>query len=261
MSSLLDFLATVAIAIGRRILLLVVLCVPLVLVGTLLVRRLPKSILHMKTPWLVDTFIHPRSPLPALGTWIVAILAMVIGWQLGVNSDSPGAGNAALMLFIGAPVLAIITSALWFRSPYREMVDKTAPLDGRSIPPDSRHQLDLSISAEDTRPVPLMVNLIISEALHVGSQQVHLHTGERSVSFLHADEWTEYMKVPAAMFAPVINRLRVLANLDRIEHNNRQEGTIEVKSDGVSIVIGMVVQFTAAGDEEVHLHLPDPDQA
>ncbi len=134
------------------------------------------------------------------------------------------------------------------------------PLDDRTIPPGSRRQYDLNISADEARPVPRMVNLIISEALITGAQQVHVHTGELTIRFLRADEWTEHMSVPAPVLAPLINRLRVMANLDRIEHNEKQEGTIEVQSRGLSAVLRMVVQFTETGEEEVYLHLPSAEQ-
>ena len=132
------------------------------------------------------------------------------------------------------------------------------PHDSSSTPSGSGHQFDLNLSAEKARPVPRLVNLIILEALKSGAQQVHLHTGTTgmAVRFFLTGEWIQVMKVPAAALGPLINRLRVMAGLDRTKGNTRQDGTVEVLTDGAPVAIRIVVQFTEAGDEEVYLHLP-----
>jgi type IV pilus assembly protein PilB len=110
------------------------------------------------------------------------------------------------------------------------------------------------------RPVVRLVDLIVLEALRSGSQQVHIDTGTLLVRFLHTGEWHPVMKVPAAALQPVVNRLRVMAALDRTKGNTRQEGGFEVVAEDAPVAIRVVVQFTDAGDEEVYLHLPSAEQ-
>ena len=133
------------------------------------------------------------------------------------------------------------------------------PHDGSSTPSGSGRQSDLNLSAWEASPVPRLVNLIVLEALGSGAQQVHLHTGTQAVRFFHTGEWIQVMKVPAAAFGPLINRLRIMAGLDRTKGNTRQEGTSEVLAEGAPVAIRIVVQFTESGDEEVYLHLPSSE--
>lgn len=128
--------------------------------------------------------------------------------------------------------------------------------DSSSIPSGSSRQFDLSLSTEDDRPVPRLVNLIVREALNNGVQEVHLDAGTTTARFFTGGEWAPFMKLPAAVLPPLINRIRVMASLDRIKGNNRQEGTIEFIVEGAAVAARVVVQFTEAGDEEVYLHLP-----
>ena len=119
-------------------------------------------------------------------------------------------------------------------------------------------QFDLG--AEEGKPVPRLVNLIIREALGSGTSQVHMTTGALAVRFFRMGAWIEVMRLPAQVFAPVINRIRVMAGLDRTKGKTRQEGTVEVIAEGAPVPIKVVVQFTEAGDEEVYLHLPSSEQ-
>jgi hypothetical protein len=55
---------------------------------------------------------HISLPLVALA-WLVAIGAMVVGWRIGTQTAAWWASPLALLLWIGAPVLAIVVSAAW----------------------------------------------------------------------------------------------------------------------------------------------------
>ena len=151
------------------------------------------------------------------------------------------------------------------------------PLDGRmtvirdgemtphhdsSTPSGSGRQFDLNLRPGAATPIPRMVNLIVLEALNAGAQQihVHLHTGTVAVRYFLTGEWIQVMEVPAAAFGPLINRLRVMAGLDRTKGNTRQEGNVEVVADGAPVAIRVVVQFTETGDEEAYIHLPSSEQ-
>jgi len=134
------------------------------------------------------------------------------------------------------------------------------PHDSSVTPSGSGRQFDLNLTAEEARPVPRLVNLIVLEALRSGAQQVHLHTGTLAVRFFHTGEWIQVMKVPGPALGPLINRLRVMAGLDRTRGNTRQEGGFEVVAEDAPVAIRVVVQFTNAGDEEVYLHLPSAEQ-
>jgi len=101
-----------------------------------------------------------------------------------------------------------------------------------------------------------LVNLIVLEALGSQSEQVHLDGGTGTIELLHDGAWTPVMKLPPAAFEAVINRLRVMAGLDRTKGKTRQEGVVEVTPDGAPLRIRVQVQFTDAGHEEMFLHLP-----
>ena len=134
------------------------------------------------------------------------------------------------------------------------------PHDNSSTRSNSGRQFDLNRSAEQARPVPRLVNLILHEALESGAQQVHLHAVTLAVSFFRAGEWIQVMQVPAEACGSLINRLRVMAGLDRIKGKTRQEGTVEVVAEGTPTPFRVITQFTDAGDEEMYLHLPSYDE-
>ncbi len=115
---------------------------------------------------------------------------------------------------------------------------------------------DLNLGADQARPVPRLVNLIILEALNSESHQVHLDSGTQTIKVLRSGAWTPVMKLPPTAFKPVINRIRVMAGLDRTKGKSRQEGLIAVTTNGEPHTIRVHVQFTEAGQEEVYLYLP-----
>jgi len=100
-----------------------------------------------------------------------------------------------------------------------------------------------------------LVNLIVLQALRSESQQVHLDSGTQTIEFLLNGTWTPVMKLPPAAFERVINRIRVMAGLDRTTGNTRQDGAVEVNADSGPRTIRVQIQFTEAGHEEVYFHL------
>jgi len=108
------------------------------------------------------------------------------------------------------------------------------------------------------RPVVTLCNLIIAEALAANASAVNLiSTGEGcTVRYNVGDQWHDVMKIPTLAARPLINRIRVMANLDRTKGHTRQEGVLHARSHGTTIVFKVEVEPKPNGLEDAMLHCP-----
>jgi len=120
------------------------------------------------------------------------------------------------------------------------------------------HDLDDAAGAGNAqRPVVRLCNLMIQESLQAAGDQLRVlaPTAEgATVQLLRADAWIDIMRVPAAVHVPLINRLKVMANLD-IARQPLQQGVLKVRMHGEELTLGIEVRLR--GDaEEALLQLP-----
>jgi type II secretory ATPase GspE/PulE/Tfp pilus assembly ATPase PilB-like protein len=120
------------------------------------------------------------------------------------------------------------------------------------------HDLDEAAAAGiASPPVVRLCDLMIHESLQADGDQLRVlaPTGGGATIQLHRDgAWTDIMRVPAAVQVPLINRLKVMANLD-IGRQPLQQGVVKVRIEGEVLTLGIEVKLR--GDaEEALLQLP-----
>jgi type II secretory ATPase GspE/PulE/Tfp pilus assembly ATPase PilB-like protein len=120
------------------------------------------------------------------------------------------------------------------------------------------HDLDDAVAAGSAQgPVARLCNLMISEGLYANGDELRVcaPTTESAQVQLHREgTWVDIMRVPAQAQSPVVNRLKVMANLD-IAKRPLQEGTLKVRLQGQVLSLAITVRLRGTA-EEASLHLP-----
>ena len=120
------------------------------------------------------------------------------------------------------------------------------------------HGLELETSSSN-RPVVRLCALMLSEALLGTWEEVRVRAPGRdtaTIQYGRAGEWLDVMRVPPAIQAPLVNRLKVMANLD-VAKRPVQEGPLKVQLRDQVFELEIVVRV--AGDaEEASVRLPAP---
>lgn len=114
---------------------------------------------------------------------------------------------------------------------------------------------DLDVPATGASPTTRLANLIVSEAIQQNATQVHLHSDGTSVLYCINGEWKLVMRIPSAAFRPLVNRLRVMGNLDRTRGHTRQEADVNVVGRGSQRSVRVAVQYTDDDNEEAFIYL------
>ena len=109
-----------------------------------------------------------------------------------------------------------------------------------------------------------LCNLVLAEAIRSAATEVRLSSApERyEVSYCIDGEWRPVMKVPLQAGVQLVNRLRVMASLDRTSRA-RGEGTLGVTLDGAAVAFSLRLEPADPGREHAVLrrHLPPPGAA
>lgn len=117
---------------------------------------------------------------------------------------------------------------------------------------------DIDVGASEAGPVIKLCNLMLSECLLTGFTEVRLAAPEgegAAVQYGRGNEWKDVMKLPAGGQSAVVNRFKVMANLD-IAKRPEQEGTFTIRTQGRELVVAITVKVAKGGAEEVLLRFP-----
>lgn len=121
------------------------------------------------------------------------------------------------------------------------------------------HDLDPMLAEPSSnRPVVRLCALILSEALLGGWDEIRVCAAGpegAAVQYRRAGEWVDVMRVPAPVQAPIINRLKVMANLD-VAKRPVQAGSLRVRLQGQVLELSIAVSGSRAG-EEASVRLPE----
>jgi type II secretory ATPase GspE/PulE/Tfp pilus assembly ATPase PilB-like protein len=105
-------------------------------------------------------------------------------------------------------------------------------------------------------PIVKLTNLILAEGLSSQASAIRiaaLATG-CPVHFLIDGQWRQVMQIPSAAGRPVMNRLRVMANLDPTTTPRPHSGEIHVAMEGRTILLNAQVHATSDGSQELTIH-------
>ena len=64
------------------------------------------------------------------------------------------------------------------------------------------------------------------------------------------------MKIPAVASAPLANRIRVMASLDRTKGHSRQEGSFRARVNGAEVVFKVQMELRPDGMDEAMIQCP-----
>jgi type II secretory ATPase GspE/PulE/Tfp pilus assembly ATPase PilB-like protein len=120
------------------------------------------------------------------------------------------------------------------------------------------HDLTVDDAAAAQRPVPRLCDLMISEALLTNSDRLRVCAATAQgapVQFQRDGHWVDVMRFPAGVQVPVINRLKVMANLDVAKHPV-QEGMLKVRFQGEELSVGITVRLQEESEEAILDLLP-----
>jgi|CXWL01.1.fsa_nt_gi type IV pilus assembly protein PilB len=100
------------------------------------------------------------------------------------------------------------------------------------------------LTEEDVRPVIGVVNQILSEAVRLGSSDVHLEPSSTKLGVRYRvdGQLRKVLDFPMEMLPMIAVRLKIMADLDVVEHRIPQDGRINASVDGRDIDLRVSVQ-------------------
>jgi type IV pilus assembly protein PilB len=118
--------------------------------------------------------------------------------------------------------------------------ERRRPMDGQPA----------AATADDNAPVVRVVNLILEQAVRERASDVHIEPEEsrirvrvRTDGALH-----EVMSLPLGMGAPLVSRVKVLADLNIVEHRRPQDGTFTASVLGRHLDVRVATSPTVFGE-------------
>ena len=110
----------------------------------------------------------------------------------------------------------------------------------------------LKSDAEDA-PVIRLVNLILLNALEAGASDIHVEPFEKvlRVRYRVDGKLEETKPPPRAIFAALVSRIKIMANLDIAEHRLPQDGRFRIKFKGREIDFRTAILPTYYGEKIV----------
>ena len=107
------------------------------------------------------------------------------------------------------------------------------------------------------RPLVRLCALILLECLASGAQDLQLAIidGTGIAKVCQQGSWKDMMTYPTQMHDGIVNRLKVMANLD-VAKRPVQSGELRVRGHDRQVRIGIEVRKQPSGAEEASLHFP-----
>ena len=115
-----------------------------------------------------------------------------------------------------------------------------------------RNSQDL-LSSEDSAPIIKLVNSLFFQALQKGVSDIHIESGERKgeVRFRMDGALKKHLDLDKSIIGLVINRIKVISNLDISEKRIPQDGRTQLSISGKSIDVRVSILPTYHGERVV----------
>jgi general secretion pathway protein E len=115
-----------------------------------------------------------------------------------------------------------------------------------------RNSQDL-LSSEDSAPIIKLVNSLFFQALQKGASDIHIESGERKgeVRLRMDGALKKHLDLEKSIVALVINRIKVISNLDISEKRVPQDGRTQLSISGKSIDVRVSILPTYHGERVV----------
>ncbi|HET6250797.1 MAG TPA: GspE/PulE family protein [Tepidisphaeraceae bacterium] len=100
-------------------------------------------------------------------------------------------------------------------------------------------------------PIIRFVNHLITEALRLGASDIHIEPKEKTLRVRYRVDGLlfESLNPPLAMLAPIVSRLKIMANLDISERRLPQDGRVRATIRGRTIDLRLSTLPTAHGEK------------
>ena len=123
-----------------------------------------------------------------------------------------------------------------------------------------RNSQDL-LSSEDSAPIIKLVNSLFFQALQKGASDIHIESGERKgeVRLRIDGALKKHLDLEKSIITLVINRIKVISNLDISEKRVPQDGRTQLSISGKSIDVRVSVLPTYHGERVVMRILSQSD--
>lgn len=133
-----------------------------------------------------------------------------------------------------------------------EAIELTARMASDKAVEDSSVQLQASETVDDA-PIIRLVNLTITQANADRASDIHIEPREHDVRIRFRIDGVlhEVTKVPKALHAGMITRLKLMANLNIAEHRLPQDGRISLKIEGREVDLRLATLPTVDGEKVV----------
>ena len=115
-----------------------------------------------------------------------------------------------------------------------------------------RNSQDL-LSSEDSAPIIKLVNSLFFQALQKGASDIHIESGEKKgeVRLRMDGALKKHLDLDKSIIALVINRIKVISNLDISEKRIPQDGRTQLSISGKSIDVRVSILPTYHGERVV----------
>lgn len=115
-----------------------------------------------------------------------------------------------------------------------------------------RNSQDL-LSSEDSAPIIKLVNSLFFQALQKGASDIHIESGERKgeVRLRMDGALKKHLDLDKSIISLVINRIKVISNLDISEKRVPQDGRTQLSISGKSIDVRVSILPTYHGERVV----------
>ena len=133
------------------------------------------------------------------------------------------------------PVDFILTNISSWQNLFAKVEDSVEELLNSIVEIKSGDEVDEDVNVEDIgQNVVLFVNQILAESFVKGTSDIHIEPYEKSfrVRFRMDGSLVEVARRPKSMVAPVISRLKIMAQLDISEKRKPQDGRIKLMVGG-----------------------------
>ncbi len=135
------------------------------------------------------------------------------------------------------------------RSPMDQIVDGVSPDDQPTRPEDIEQLKDMASEA----PVIRLVNLILQRAVELRASDIHIEpfAHELRVRYRVDGVLRETESPPMQLYAAVVSRIKIMANLDIAERRLPQDGRLRVKLHGIETDLRVSTVPTLYGESLV----------
>jgi type IV pilus assembly protein PilB len=122
--------------------------------------------------------------------------------------------------------------------------------------------LDELANATDEAPIVKAVNIIFQQSVREKASDIHIEPGERQVRVRYRIDGIlqEMMTLPKQTHAPLISRIKIMADMDIAEKRIPQDGRIQIKVEDLNIDLRVSTLPTIFG-EKVVIRLLDKTNA